>query len=45
MKKAEYRRIDAFVVQEKTIENYLDSKEIKPVSPKEKSTLNIYWKD
>ena len=34
MKKAEYRRIDAFVVQEKTIENYLDSKDIKPVYPK-----------
>ena len=34
MKKAEYRRIDAFVVQEKTIENYLDSKDVKPVYPK-----------
>ena len=31
MKKAECRRTDAFVVQEKTIENYMDSKDIKPV--------------
>ena len=36
MKKAEHQRIDAFeiVVLEKTLESPLDSKEIKPVSPK-----------
>ena len=33
------------VVLEKTPESPLDSKEIKPVSPKKKSTLNIHWKD
>ena len=33
------------MVLEKTLENPLDSKEIKPVNPKEKLTLNIYWKD
>ena len=33
------------VVLEKTLENLLDFKEIKPVNPKRKSTLNIYWKD
>ena len=30
---------------EKTLESPLDCKEIKPVSPKEKSVLNIHWKD
>ena len=29
---------------EKTLENPLDSKEVKPVNPKWKSTLNIHWK-
>ena len=33
------------VVLEKTVESPLDSKEIKPVNPKRKSTLNIHWKD
>ena len=33
------------VVLEKTLESPLDCKEIKPVSPKGKSTLNIHWKD
>ena len=33
------------VVSEKTLENPLDCKEIKPANPKRKSTLNIYWKD
>ena len=32
-------------VLEKTLESPLDCKEIKPVSPKGKSTLNIHWKD
>ena len=34
VKKAELRRIDAFVVLEKTLESPLDCKEIQPVSPK-----------
>ena len=35
IKKAELQRIDAFkLVLEKTLENSLDSKEIKPVNPK-----------
>ena len=35
IKKVEHQRIDAFeVVLEKTLESPLDSKEIKPVSPK-----------
>ena len=36
VKKAECRRIDAFelLVLEKTLENSLDSKDIKPVNPK-----------
>ena len=35
IKKAEQRRIDAFeLVLKKTLENPLDSKEIKPVNPK-----------
>ena len=35
IKKAEYRRIDAFeLVLEKTLESSLDCKEIKPVNPK-----------
>ena len=34
VKKAEYRRIDAFVVLEKTLESPLDCKEIQPVHPK-----------
>ena len=33
------------VVLEKTLERTLDCKEIKPVNPKKKSTLNIHWKD
>ena len=33
------------VVLEKTLENLLDFKEIKPVNPKKKWTLNIHWKD
>ena len=32
------------MVLEKTLESPLDSKEIKPVNPKKKSTLNIHWK-
>ena len=43
IKKAESRRIDAFVVLEKTLESPLDSKEIKPVNLK--GNLNIHWKD
>ena len=35
MKKVEHQKIDAFdMVLEKTLENPLDCKEIKPVSPK-----------
>ena len=35
IKKAEHQRIDSFeMVLEKTLESLLDSKEIKPVSPK-----------
>ena len=34
-KKAEHQGIDAFNGAEKTLENPLDSKEIKPVNPKE----------
>ena len=33
------------VMLEKTLESLLDCKEIKPVNPKGKSTLNIHWKD
>ena len=33
------------VVLDKTLESHLDCKEIKPVNPKGKSTLNIHWKD
>ena len=38
------------LVLEKTLENPLESKEIKPVNPgltgkERKSTLNIHWKD
>ena len=33
------------LVLEKTLENPLDCKEIKPVYSKMKSTLNIHWKD
>ena len=33
------------VVLEKTLESRLDCKEIQPVNPKRKSTLNIHWKD
>ena len=35
IKKAEHQRIDAFELLEKTLESPLDSKDIKPVSPKE----------
>ena len=34
IKKAEHRRIDAFVVLEKTLESPLDFKELQPVHPK-----------
>ena len=34
VKKAECRRIDAFVVLEKTLESPLDCKEVQPVHPK-----------
>ena len=34
VKKAEHRRIDAFVVLEKTLESPLDCKEIQPVHDK-----------
>ena len=34
IKKAQHRRIDAFLVLEKTLESPLDCKEIKPVNPK-----------
>ena len=33
------------VVLEKTLKSPLDSKEIQPVNPKEKSVLSIHWKD
>ena len=33
------------VALEKTLESYLDCKEVKPVIPKRKSVLNIHWKD
>ena len=33
------------VVLEKTPESPLDSKEIKPINPRWKSTLNIHWKN
>ena len=33
VKKAEYRRIDAFVVLEKTLESPLDCKKMQPVPP------------
>ena len=47
IKKPECRRIDAFwtVVLEKTLESPFDCKEIQPVHPKRKSTLNIHWED
>ena len=38
IKKAEHRRIDALVL-EKTLENLLDCKEIKPVHPEENQSL------
>ena len=46
IKKAECQRIDTFELWcwRRTLENPLDSKEIKPVNPKE-SSLNIHWKD
>ena len=34
IKKAQHRRIDAFLVLEKTLESPLDCKKIKPVNPK-----------
>ena len=34
VKKAEHRRIDAFVVLEKTLESPLDCKEVQPAHPK-----------
>ena len=33
------------VVLEKNFESPLDNKEIKPVHPKGKSTLNTHWED
>ena len=45
IKKAEHWRWFQTVVLEKTLENPLDCKEIKPVNPKRKSTLNIHRKD
>ena len=46
IKKAECQRIDTFELWcwRRTLENPLDSKEIKQVNPKE-SSLNIHWKD
>ena len=44
IKKAECKRIDAFVVLEKILESPLDCTEIKPVSPKG-NKLNVHWKD
>ena len=38
IRKAELQRIDAFEQLEKTLESSLDSKEIKPVSPKVNQT-------
>ena len=46
IKKAEHRRIDALELWcLRRFSSILDSKEIKPVNPKGKSTLNILWKD
>ena len=44
IKKADCRRIDAFVVLEKILESPLDCKEIQPVHP-ERSVLGVHWKD
>ena len=33
------------IVEVKTLESLLHSKEIKPASPKGNLTLNIHWKD
>ena len=43
IKKAEHQKIDAFELWCRR--SPLDSKEIKPVNPKGKSTQNIHWKD
>ena len=44
--KTEYYRIDAFKLCWRSLfQSPLDCKEIKPVNPKEKSVLNIHWKD
>ena len=43
IKKAACQRIDTFELWR--TESPLDCKEIKPVNPKEKYTLNILWKD
>ena len=47
IKKAEHQRIDAFEswCLRKTLESPLEYKEIKPANPKDKSTLNIHWRD
>ena len=47
IKKVEHRSTDGFqtVVLEDILESPLDSKEIKPVNAKGKSTLNVHWKD
>ena len=42
LKKKKKKRI---VGLEKILKSPLDGKEIKPVNPKRKSTLNIHWKD
>ena len=34
-----------YFMYNKTLESPLDCKEIKPINPKKKSTLNIHWKD
>ena len=45
IKKAECQRNDAFELRcWRRLESPLDSKEIKLVNPKGKSTLNIHWK-
>ena len=46
VKKTEHWKIDTFELwYRRRLESPLDSKEIKFVSPKGKSTLNIHWKD
>ena len=46
IKKAEHRRSDAFELWDwRRLLSPLDSKEIKQINSKGKSTLNIHWKD